>query len=112
VKSNGFTIIEVIVASTILMTVITTMVPIISILEKEQNILSERRVITHQLHDELQPYLWGDNLSSNTEFTKVINKQTVTFHFLKENDYLKGCVRWENGRKRNETVCLYGLPEV
>ncbi|RDW19192.1 hypothetical protein CWR48_09080 [Oceanobacillus arenosus] len=108
-KANGFTLIEVIVASAILMSVITTIVPIISTLNKEQQRLSDRRIIVHTLHDEMQPFLWSATSETSSKFTKNVNDQQVAFQFANEDHYLKGCAIWQNVKYAEETICLYGI---
>ncbi|WP_165769131.1 type II secretion system protein [Virgibacillus profundi] len=110
-KNNGFTLIEVLVATSILMVAVSVIVPIIVLLNEEQQILSDRRVLAYRLHDELQPYIWEENLSSPSLFHETIQNKNATFHFTKENDYIKGCVTWENVKKKDESFCLYGLPQ-
>ncbi|RDW21932.1 type II secretion system protein [Oceanobacillus chungangensis] len=108
-KNNGFTMIEVIVASVILFSVITTIIPIVSTVEKEQKVLSDRRIMIHTLHDELQSFIVGNPLRKPTEHIKEINRRQAVFRFSTESDYIKGCVNWENVRKRKETICLFGI---
>jgi len=93
------------------MTIITTIVPIISVLLTEQRVLSDRRVISSALHDELQVYLWENSRKIPDTFKKEINKKEATFHFTHESDFVKGCVNWENGKQNKETFCVYGLPQ-
>lgn len=85
----------------------TTIIPMTSLLEQERTVLSERRVLSAKLHDELQPFLWNDLQipSSYSEKSELID---VTFSFTYEGQYIKGCVDWENARKKDETICLYG----
>src|SRR5690625_4694086 len=59
-NNKGFSLVEVIVASSMIMMIIMTILPIGSLLERERAVLSERRTINLKLHDELQPFLWDD----------------------------------------------------
>ncbi|AXI09455.1 hypothetical protein CUC15_11205 [Oceanobacillus zhaokaii] len=108
-KANGFTLFEVIIASAILFSVITTVVPIVSTLEKEQQILSDRRMMTHTLHDEMQPFIWGSPLRLPIEHIKEVNQKQAVFRFTTENEYIEGCVSWKNVRERRENICLFGI---
>lgn len=87
---------------------ITTILPITSLLEKERIVLSERRMLSSKLHDELQPLLWND-LQLPLNYSEVIHSIDVTLNFAHEGQYIKGCVNWENARQKSETICLYGL---
>lgn len=108
-KPNGFTLIETIIAVSILMSVIMTIAPIISTILTEQSILSDRRALAYALHDELQLYLWTDSKELPDTYRQNIHSKEVTFQFTKEDNYVKGCVNWENVKQKNESLCLYGL---
>jgi len=107
-NNNGFTLLEVLIAMSIIFMLMTTIIPITSLLERERTVLSERRMFSSKLHDELQPFLWND-LQLPSSHSDVINLINVTFSFTYEGQYIKGCVNWENARKKSETICLYGL---
>ena len=109
-KSNGFTLIEVMIASSILMLVVTTFVPIFSLLNKERSILHDRRGVTSHLHDELQHVLWEGSKNIPSQFTADIQNKEITFYFSKESEFIKGCASWKNVKKTDETICLYGYP--
>lgn len=110
-KSDGFSLTEVLIASGILMVVITTLVPIITLLNTEKSILSDRRIIVNQLHDQLQPFLWDDSVNPPSFFTETIQYKLVTYNFTMRNEFIKGCVSWENAKKIKESICLYGIPQ-
>lgn len=84
--------------------------PIISKLQLEQHILSERRSIAIQLHENLQQYIWSDDYEMPAETNQKFSDRDVHFLFVKENQFIKGCANWENAKERNETICFYGLP--
>lgn len=110
-KSDGFSLTEVLIASGILMMVITTLVPITTLLNTEKAVLSDRRTIANQLHDQLQPFLWDDSANPPTVLTETIQLKLITYEFTMEHEFIKGCARWENAKKVKETICLYGLPQ-
>lgn len=110
-KNNGFTLVEVIVASSILMVVITTIMPIISLITEHQRLLSDRRTFSYQLHDELQPYVHQQDTSLPSNYSKTIHNKKVAFQFRKENELIKGCAEWKNVKNNNEIICLYGYRE-
>ncbi|RLL48086.1 hypothetical protein D8M04_02085 [Oceanobacillus piezotolerans] len=108
-KDEGFTLVEVIIASTLLLTVIIFFIPLISQLDKELSILDNRRHIVHALHDELQIYLWTkESLPHSSK--EQINNQLVELSIEKDLIYIKGCAQWENAREKMEEICLYGIP--
>ncbi len=53
---KGFTLLEVLVATTIIFMLITTMVPLTTLLTKERKLASENLILANMLHDELQPF--------------------------------------------------------
>ncbi|WP_029271023.1 prepilin-type N-terminal cleavage/methylation domain-containing protein [Virgibacillus alimentarius] len=110
-NNKGFTLIEVLVASSIIFTIVSTTVPITSLLLKEREILSDRRIITSRLHDELQPFLWEKKKTLPSTFIKTISETPVKFHFSYKEKLIKGCAEWENVKERNEKICIYGLLE-
>ena len=109
-KKNGYSLIEVIVASSIFLSAIAIFIPIVSKIQIEQHILTERRTVTHQLHEDLQHYIWVNARAVPAEYRKDINSTTIDFDFQKENDYIKGCAAWQNAKQTKESICLYGLP--
>jgi len=108
-KNKGFTLAEVLIAMSILFTVILSITPITSVLEKEQDILNDKRLISLQLHDELQPFLWNNRQIPAANMRKINNKN-VTFEFKHQNEYVKGCAKWENAKQINDQICIYGIP--
>ena len=106
-NSRGFTLVEVILASSMIMVIIMTIVPMGSLLEREKAVLSERRILSLKLHDELQPFLWNDQ-PLPARYSSKFNLIDVHFRFTFDGDYVKGCVSWKNARGKSETICLYG----
>lgn len=106
-NNKGFTLIEVLVATSIIFMLLTTILPISLLLEKERIVLSERRMLAAHLHDELQQYLWND-LDLPKYYSTIVNQIEVSYNFAIEERLIKGCVTWENARKTDETICFYG----
>ncbi len=107
---NGFTLIEVLIASGIIFTAIATFMPIISTLDIEQKVLSDRRKLAYLLHDELQQFIWSSNTLLPVAFTKTVDSyMEVQFDFQIENEFIKGCAEWNNAKNTEEQLCFYGL---
>lgn len=107
--NKGFTLLETVVAASILFTVILIVVPISSLLMIERNVQSERYEYTKQLQLELQPFIHRESKLRSTNYNRVVNNKKLSFHITKENNNLiKGCVTWENVRTNQEETCLYG----
>ncbi len=110
-NSKGFSLIEVLVAASIVFTLVLTTIPITSLLMQEREVLSERRLISSRLHDELQQFLWQGDVSPPASFTRTVNKASASFHFSAEGKFIRGCAEWKNARKQKDKICLYGIPE-
>lgn len=104
--SAGFTLIEVLVAKSVLITILATFIPIFTVISYEQNVLKTRLLVTSMLHDEIQLFNRNENVPSH--YTKLINEQSIQFTFSNQNNYVKGCAQWINVQKRKEESCLYG----
>lgn len=109
-NNKGFTLIEVLIATTILLLTVSIVFPLTSLLHQERKVLRERRIASAYLHDELQLYLWTETVLPAT-YTQTRQYIPFRFHFTNEDEWLKGCISWENARQTDETICLYGLPK-
>ncbi|MGJ9456959.1 type II secretion system protein [Oceanobacillus sp. CF4.6] len=108
-KNSGFTLIEVLIAASILFTTVSTFMPLILIVDAEQKVLSDRRNLASILHDELQHVIWDTPGELPLKFTETLNSIQVRFEFNMEQEFIKGCVAWNNAKQREERLCLYGL---
>lgn len=102
--------IETLIATSIILMLIITMIPIISLMNTEKKLRLERLEFMNSLHDALQPYLWMEQPIPHT-YQKNIDLKPVTFSFVREGNMIKGCVEWNNVKQTEERVCLYGIPE-
>lgn len=108
-RNKGFTLIEVLVAKSIIITLLLTFIPIYSTITYEQHVLKTRLLATSTLHDELLLYT-NDAVKEQT-YTKKVNNQSVTIHFTNQTKFVKSCATWTNIKKRKEEICLYGYIE-
>lgn len=108
-NNKGFTLVEVLVAFSLIMLLVTTFVPISTLLQQQTVIFSDRRIMSSKLHDELQVILWDKKAFSSETFTKQVNDKNAIFRFTREDDLIKGCVKWDNINNKKEEICLYGL---
>lgn len=100
--------IEVLVAMSILLMLVATIIPVDTLMKQERKNLQDRRLIVLYLHDELQQFL--NHSTKQQEKEVVVNQTEVTIMFSLENEYIKGCASWKNVKNRSEQICLYGLP--
>lgn len=109
-NNKGFSLIETLVASSVIFILIATIVPITSLLNNEREILIERRLAASKLHDEFQPIIWNNHGNLPLSYKSTINSMSVLFSFTFENDLIKGCVKWKNAKDQPDSICLYGFP--
>lgn len=103
--------IEALVAASVLMMVISTLVPLTSLLLNERENLQQKREMANELHNELQPFLRENKRPFPQRLQKTVDGDEAEFRFTAENNLLKGCVSWENVNDRANQFCLYGYPE-
>ncbi|GGA68319.1 type II secretion system protein [Ornithinibacillus halotolerans] len=105
-NNRGFTVIEVIVSLTIFLLLCTLLIPLVTHISFEREVLSERRAVTYVLHDEMQSKVVPSS------FQREIDSISVTFTFNRfEDSLIIGCATWLNIMQRKEEVCLYGWEE-
>src|SRR5690625_5299543 len=108
-NNKGFSLIEVLVAKSIIFVLLATFIPLYTTILKEQAVLKDRLTITSTLHDELQLILWN-NESMRGDMTRI-NSLPVHFTFTHEKRYIKGCASWQKKQETKEKKSLYGLEE-
>ncbi len=109
-NDKGFTFTEALVSLAVLMIISTSIIPLSSFVLQEKKALSQKRIITYKLHDELQSFL-HDDFSPNS-FKETIESANVIFTFKETDDqFIQGCAVYKNIMNRKEEVCLYGISE-
>lgn len=108
-KNNGFSIIEMLFAMSIVMMLVATVLPIYKIIQVEQHILRNRLSIQTTLHDLLTEKLI--NMTVLDEQTLSLENHAVNIQFSIENGITEGCAQWVNEKSQTENVCLYGMEE-
>ncbi|MBO1005850.1 prepilin-type N-terminal cleavage/methylation domain-containing protein [Pseudogracilibacillus auburnensis] len=109
-NNKAFTFIETLVAMSILMMLVVTIIPIHTLMKQERKVLRDRRLIVSKLHDELQHMVWSNEELQHVSIT--INQRHVNIEFQLENELIKGCATWENVKQKEETFCLFGKREA
>lgn len=108
--SNGFTFVEALVGLNIVLVIVFTVGMVINTIYFERTILYERRTISSNLHDQLQPFIY-ENRSLPSKQVQKVNHTKVTVQFKEiSNHYIEACAKWQNIKGREEKVCLYGIP--
>lgn len=107
-NNKGMTLIEVLIASSIIIMLISTIIPISTLLLKERNVLNERQIFIAYLHDELQTVLFEEEGVLPQKSQKEVKQRMVTLSFVRDDQLIKGCIQWENVKKIKEKHCLYG----
>lgn len=98
-KDKGFTLFETLIASLLLFSMLTILLPLLSIIAKEQYNSIEKVQITSKLHDDMQGVLAG--AAPFQDYYTVTPYQTpAAFSFSLEGEYLKGCAEWTNAKQK------------
>lgn len=106
-NNKGFSFIEVFIATSLIMMVAITFIPISNQLKNERAVLTERQNKISLLQEHLQLLILRDAARIPSE--SILDNATYTFK--EEDEFLKGCVKWINVKHVEEKVCLYGLYE-
>lgn len=109
-NEEGFIWVETLVSLHVVIVIMTIAIPIYTTIQKENQLLHERSVITLALFNELQVVLNEDNITVPLTFDKKIDRIPMTFTFKEEEEFIKGCVTWKNAKNKGEKRCLYGIP--
>ncbi|MFD1018734.1 prepilin-type N-terminal cleavage/methylation domain-containing protein [Thalassobacillus hwangdonensis] len=104
-KSNGFTLLEVLFAFSILTFTILTTVPVLTKVQLENEALKEERVALSVLHDQWIAYIYGDYKVAEEEIHAPF---PINITFDHENELVKACATWENRKSEQENYCIYG----
>ena len=86
-----------------------TVLPLLSQIQSEEQVLSVRRSVAADLHNELQHHLAAETTMEDIQYEKHISHAVVSYHFSVTEEKVKGCAGWNNVKNRKETFCLYGL---
>ncbi|WP_197431775.1 type II secretion system protein [Lentibacillus sp. JNUCC-1] len=105
---NGFTFTETLVAFSIVLMLVTTALPVVSLLKRERSNLDIRLAVGNLLHDELQQHIFIPQEADFTPYNRNMQNKSITFSFKPTNQYIEGCATWINERQKEEKVCLYG----
>ena len=110
-RKNGYTVIEVLIASTLFFQSLLLLIPMQSNLQTYKEVLKERRFAATKLSEELQMMLRNRGPFRATEFELETNGTIFHYRFFAEKEYIKGCVEWTNAEMAEEEFCLSGLLE-
>lgn len=106
-NNKGFSFIEIFIATSLIIIVAATFIPINSQLENERLILKNRLNQAYSLQYRLQSQILREPAYISDE---SLQEDTV-FSFKKEDQYLKGCVEWINVKQVEEKICSFGIIE-
>lgn len=97
------------IALSLTMMLVVTVLPIYQLLQTERVILNNRLMIQSKLHDLLLDKLYKREGTSEDKL--IINHLQIPVIFQTNNGIVKGCAQWTNEKGRDEKLCLYGIPE-
>lgn len=105
--NNGFTLLETIIATTIIFIIIAVSYQVNSHIKMEQKVMEDRRAISYAVHGELLLYIYN---KKNSDLSKdiVYKEVSLTVSFIYNKGLIKACTRFENIMEREEVICLHG----
>ncbi len=104
--SKGFTLVETLVAVSILFISLAIVVPSFVLIQKERNELYTELTIIDSLRSELM-HLDHQNTTFPAKFSGTMNEKELVYHLSTTNQFVKGCVTWENNHFNEKNFCLY-----
>lgn len=105
--NNGFTLIEVLVACSVIFMLISVVIPIVETIKLERIKHYDKRNIAFSLHNELLSKLYDDYYDESVK-TEFIHQLNVTYSFERDGNLIEGCAHWKNVKKKDETLCYFG----
>lgn len=110
-NQRGIILLELLVAFSMLVMILFTLIPILVQIKLEENDLQQQREIQSFLHDELQLLSATLPFEQSPYITEInINNSTITFTFEEDSPLLKGSAEWENEKYVQKKISLYYFP--
>lgn len=106
-NSLGFTYIRSLVAFSIAVSIILTMMPTITLITVERQKLIDQKVISTALQNHLQTTVVDNSSPLEKRFSEVINNRNVNFSFHQTGHLLEGCALWKDVKANQAKFCLY-----
>ncbi|MYL33489.1 hypothetical protein GLW08_09350 [Pontibacillus yanchengensis] len=106
-NDKGYLAITGLYAFSIYIFVMLFLLPSLLTIHKEQLQFEENRMMMHLLHSELQYVIWDSTTIFPTSYSKIHEQNHIFFTFKQETNLIKGCVKWENKRKKESQECFY-----
>lgn len=107
-KDKGFILIDSFFSFSIVILLVISLTPIISLIQKERYTLSEKMKVASLLHDELQEVIFDKDSSLPLKGTILLEGKNIYIQFLKdEHPFIKGCAKWTNKANREDEICFY-----
>lgn len=105
-NDNGFTLIEVLVATSLLFLTLSFILPSFVILHSERQSLYREIEIVQQLEQKLH----DASLESERipfQISEEISGRFITYIFTIDDQLIKGCAHWETEKTDETSMCLY-----
>jgi len=107
-NNKGYMLLNTLFSFSLFLTLTLSLLPMINTTYKEQMILEERRYWLYTLHDELKRNNQSSSLPITTQLNR--NEQTAIVTLSRTSSLVKGCIKWQNERGKQERECLYAKP--
>lgn len=105
-KYNGFTLIETLMAVTVLFLSLLLIVPSFVLVQQERKMLYTEIDMIDSLRSELNDPNSQD-MQLPYEMSITLSGNDAHFHFTKDGNFKKGCAKWETNQSKEKTFCLY-----
>lgn len=99
--------IQTLIAFTIVILLVMTIMPSIVVIKKEQDILKQRLKNSYHLHDILI-----EELNEKTSKNKVKKNINLEYRIVYQDELIKVCGTWTNIKEKQENRCYYGKKEA
>ena len=109
-NNKGFTLMEVLLTTTLFLSMLFTISPISIQIYKERQILNEEHFIMHTLYNELRTTVLTNTFTDSKTTHHSFRNTNFSIYYQQEELLIKGCASWNNSRNITKEVCFYAYP--
>ena len=103
---KGVSLIQTLIAFTIVILLVTSIIPSIIIVKKHQDVLKQRLTAANKLHDILIK-----EISTNDSVNQTGENDLFQFKIFYKKELIEVCGTWTNIKNERENRCYYGKKE-
>lgn len=106
-NEKGYSLIQTIISFTIVVLLVTTIVPSIIQIKKEQDVLKQQLSSSYKLHD-----LLIKEINSKSTINKTGTIHSINYKVVYHDKVIEVCGNWINIKDIEENRCYYGKKQV